>query len=85
MYYIRNKTGVINDLLGQPTIPAGSDCRLILKFCDGRTDTLCENSDHYRPGLPRGSINNTEMSILKGDCDMLTYNAIKLISTEHEV
>ena len=35
----QNKTGVINDPLGQPTIPAGSDCRLIL----GRTDvrTLC--------------------------------------------
>ena len=60
------KTGVINDPLGQPTVPLGSDCRLILKFWDGRTDrrtdgltdTLCENSDHYRPGLwsPRGSI-----------------------------
>ena len=34
------KTGVINDPLGQPTVPAGSDCRLILKFWDGRTDTL---------------------------------------------
>ena len=36
-------TGVINDPLGQPTAPAGSDCRLILKFWDGRTDgrTLC--------------------------------------------
>ena len=33
-----NKTGVINDPLGQPTVPAGSDCRLILKFWDGRTD-----------------------------------------------
>ena len=43
-----NKTGVINDPLGQFTVPAGSDCRLILKFWDGRT--LCENSDHYRPG-----------------------------------
>ena len=62
-----NKTGVINDPLGQPTVPAGSDCRWILKFWDGRTDgrtdrrsdgrtygltdTLCENSDHYRPEL----------------------------------
>ena len=27
-----------NDPLGQPTVPAGSDCRLILKFWDGRTD-----------------------------------------------
>ena len=33
-----NKTGVINDPLGQPTVPAGSDCRLIIKFWDGRTD-----------------------------------------------
>ena len=33
-----NKTGVINDPLGQPTVPARSDCRLILKFWDGRTD-----------------------------------------------
>ena len=35
--------------------PAGSDCRLVLKFWDGRTDgptaTLYENKDHYRPGL----------------------------------
>ena len=31
------KTGVINDPLGQ-----GKDVW---------TDTLCENSDHYRPGL----------------------------------
>ena len=44
-----DKTGVINDPLGQPTVPAGSDCRLILNFWDGRMDgrTLCENSDHY--------------------------------------
>ena len=40
-----HKTGVINDPLGQPTVAVGSDCRLILKFWDGRTDTLCENSD----------------------------------------
>ena len=31
------KTGVINDPLGQPTVPADSDSRLILKFWDGRT------------------------------------------------
>ena len=51
----KHKTGVINDPLGQPTVPAGSDCRLILKFCagrtDGRTDNMCENNEHYRPGL----------------------------------
>ena len=30
----------------------------VLGRTDGRTDTLCENSDHYRSGLwsPRGSI-----------------------------
>ena len=33
-----NKTGVINDPRGQLTVPAGSDCRLILKFWDGLTD-----------------------------------------------
>ena len=31
------KTGVINDPLGQPTVPGGSDCLLIVKFWDGRT------------------------------------------------
>ena len=37
------KTEVINDPLGQPTVPAGSACRFISKFWDGRTDvrTLC--------------------------------------------
>ena len=58
-HYNYHKTGVINDPLGQPTVPAGSDWRLILKFwngrthgrTDGQTDTLCQNSDHYRPGL----------------------------------
>ena len=39
----------------QPAHSPGNDCRLILKFWDGRmyglTDTLCENSDHYRAGL----------------------------------
>ena len=33
----KDKTGVINDPLGQPTVPAGSDCHLILKFWDGWT------------------------------------------------
>ena len=58
------KAGVINDPLGQPTVPAGSDCRVILKFCDGRTDgltdTLCENmkiviTTGRDCGRPRGS------------------------------
>ena len=53
-------TAVINDPHGHPTVPAGSDCRLILKFWDERTDTLSENSDHYRPGLWSASwINKT--------------------------
>ena len=28
----------MNDPLGQPTVPAGSDCRSMLKFWEGRTD-----------------------------------------------
>ena len=51
----KGKTGVINDPLGQPTVPAVNDFRSILKFChgrtDGQTDNLCENSDHYWPRL----------------------------------
>ena len=34
----KNKIGVISDPLGQPTVPAGSDFRSILKFSDGCTD-----------------------------------------------
>ena len=49
------KTGVINDPLGQPTNPAGSDCHLNLKFWDEWTNNLCENSDHYGPGLRSAS------------------------------
>ena len=30
--------------------PASCDCRLILRFWDGLTYTLCENCDHYRLG-----------------------------------
>ena len=57
------KTGVINDPLGQPTVPAGSDCRLILKFWDGRTDgqTLCVKiviTTGRDCGRPSGSINS---------------------------
>ena len=58
-----SKTGVINDPLGQPTVTAGSDFHLMLKFWDGlmfgdgRTDNMCENSDHYRPGLWVGLVN----------------------------
>ena len=51
-----NKTGVINDPLGQPTVPAGSDCRLILKFWDGRM--LCVKiviTTGRDCGRPRGS------------------------------
>ena len=52
-----DKTGVINDPLGQPTVPTGSDCRLILKFWDGRT--LCVKiviTTGRDCGRPRGSI-----------------------------
>ena len=65
MYIIYYKTGVINDPLGQPTVPACSDCRLILKFWDGRTDTLSENSDYYRTGLWSASWINTT-TVAKG-------------------
>ena len=51
----QQQQGIINDPLGQPTFPAGSDCR------DGRTDTLPENSDHC--GRPRGSINGSIFSL----------------------
>ena len=55
---IMYKTGVINDPLGQPTVPAGSDCGLILKFWDGRTDILCEIviTTGRNWGRPRGTI-----------------------------
>ena len=46
-----NKSGVINDPLSQPTVPAGSDFHSITRFWNGRTDRQCENNDHYRPGL----------------------------------
>ena len=74
---------VINDPLGQPTVPAGSDCRMIMKFWDGRTDghtygrtdTLCENSDLYRPGLWSASwINNKD----KGT---VTWSLFSLLSS----
>ena len=57
----KNKTGVIHDPLGQPTVPAGSDCPSNFKFLDGRT--LCENSDHYRPGLWSASWINKKISM----------------------
>ena len=54
-----NKTCVINDPLGQTHSPTSSDhffnrrlfC-FIWKSGEGRTDqNMCENNDHYRPGL----------------------------------
>ena len=45
-----------------PQSPVGSDCRLILKFWDGRTDGHCEYSDHC--GLPRGSIKLLQIKLL---------------------
>ena len=73
-----NKTGVINDPLDQATVPAGSDCRWILKFCAGRTDVrtdnMCENSDHYRPGLWSASwINNMAVDRLSGSKTSVAY------------
>ena len=53
----KNKTGVINDPLGQPTIPAGSYFRLTLKFgTDGRTTCAKIVITTGRDcGRPRGS------------------------------
>ena len=50
--------GIINDPLGQLTVPASSDCSLIVKFWDGRTDNLCEImiTTCRDPGQSRGSI-----------------------------
>ena len=47
----------------RPTVPAGSDGRLILKFWDVRTDTLCEYSDHYWLGLWSASWINSSSSL----------------------
>ena len=51
-----DKTGVINDSLGQHSVQVGSDFHLILKFCDVSTydDNLCENI--ITTGRPRGSM-----------------------------
>ena len=73
MYTIVNKTGVINDPLGQPTVPAGSDCRWILKFCAGHMDgqtkgrTTCVKiviTTGRDCGRPRGSI-HSELTVIK--------------------
>ena len=61
-----NKTGVINDPLGQTHSPDSSDHYSHLKFVlfsgilksgNGRIDTTWKNSDHYLPSMsrPRGS------------------------------
>ena len=42
-----------------------SDCRLILEIL-GRTDTQCENSDHYRPGLWSASWINKQLWVVVG-------------------
>ena len=52
---IYNKIGVVNDPLGQPTVPPGNDFRFILEMFR-RTDNLCENSDLYRPWLWVGRV-----------------------------
>ena len=56
---------IINDPLGQTHSPASSYhffhlnlvlfCE-ILKSGEGRTDNMCENSDHYRPWLGVGLV-----------------------------
>ena len=64
MKIIVNKTGVINDPLGQTHSLASSEhCFLLVCFARfekwGRTDNMCENNDPYRAvtlGWPSGSI-----------------------------
>ena len=56
-----NKTGVINDLLGQTHSLASSEhCFLLFCFSRfekwGRTDNMCENNDPYRPWLWVGRV-----------------------------
>ena len=49
-----NKTGLINDPFGQPTVPPAVKICFVLVDIEklgGRTDNMCEYSDHYRPGL----------------------------------
>ena len=78
---VKYKTGVINDLLGQPTDPAASECCLILKFWNGRTDgqkdvrkyvctdNQCEYSDHYRRGTEVGHVDQYNFGYLQYDCE----------------
>ena len=63
---IYDKTGVINDPLGQTHNLASSEhCFLLffalldLKSREGRTD-MCKNSDHYRPWLWVGRVDRFE-------------------------
>ena len=57
----QNKTGVINDPLGQTHSHASSE-HCFLLFCSsrfekwGRTDNMCENNDPYRQGLWVGRV-----------------------------
>ena len=50
-----NKTGVINDALGQThSLESSEQCfRLKIVWLDiekwGRSDNMCENNDHYQP------------------------------------
>ena len=49
---VQKTTGVINDPPGQTTVLAKSSLDLFSSLGkDGRTDSMCEYSDHYRPGL----------------------------------
>ena len=56
----------INDPLGQTHKLASSDHYSQLKlfcFADERTDTTCENSDHYRPWLRVGLVDQSSIQI----------------------
>ena len=63
-----NKTEpVLSDHLGQPTHARqwwSVLFRSIMKSGDGRTDTKCEYSDHYRPGAGRPRWSKTASRLL---------------------
>ena len=60
----KTRHGVVYDPLGQPTYDRQWRCvlfRLILKKW-GRTDNMCEYSDHYRPCVGRSSLVDQQVS-----------------------
>ena len=67
-YKKKDKTGVINDPLGQTHSHASSEHRFRFKFVlfwlvgtDGRTDDMCKNNDPYRPRLWVGRVDQNNL------------------------